>query len=372
MKKQAKKKSNQQINLSKKEKTYLVFSLFLFLFSIVGIYYFLFLPAWLILPTGNDRLEVETIKETEKNEIDYSNYSARFLDGVLVEKDRARLYPVAVILDNQPKFRPAFGLARAALVYELPTEGGTSRFLAIYNSDEDLDKVGPVRSARPYFIELALDSSAVLIHCGGSPESLARLAQARITSLNEFYLGNYFWRDKNLPAPHNIMINSQAWQTFLDNYGFKEAQAASWLFDNHQSEEKIAIPKETVVEPEIITIHYSQDYQSSWHYQAVGNYYQRRVKNQIQLDQGEEITAKNLILHYTSSQVLDEVLRLKIEIIGQGQAIICQQGTCQTGSWQKAGSLERLSYFDKNGQEIIFEPGPTWIAVITAGAKVDF
>ena len=56
--------------------------------------------------------------------------------------------PLAVMVENEYNARPQSGLDRAGIVYEILAEGGTR--LALYLG-EDLEEIGPVRSARPYF-----------------------------------------------------------------------------------------------------------------------------------------------------------------------------------------------------------------------------
>lgn len=365
MKEKVKKKNNNKFTFNQKEGIYLFISLFLLLFSLLGIYFILFLPDFIYYNKVNNDNNIIEINDTRgeedgKEEVveinECPDCKSRFLDGILVKPEKANLYPVAIILDNEPKARPIQGIEKAALVYELPTEGASSRFLAVFNSDEYVDKVGPVRSARSYFIDLAQDSSALLIHCGGSPNALAFLGQNRIKSLNEFYFGSYFWRDKNLPAPHNIMIKSESWQKFLDNNGLQEVRSASWQFNNDNTEKQV----NDIIDSEIL-VYYSKNYQSTWHYIEEGNYYRRDES---------DIKVKNLILHFASSQVIDEKLRLKIEMLGEGKAIICQNGICQNGTWRKNNHLERLRYFIDE-KELVFEPGSTWISFISAGAKTN-
>ena len=80
--------------------------------------------------------------------------------------------PVAVMVDNHPGARPQSGLNQACLVFEAPVEGGITRFMAVYGHGQEVPKIGPVRSIRPYFVRLAKSLGAVLAHCGGSYRGL--------------------------------------------------------------------------------------------------------------------------------------------------------------------------------------------------------
>ena len=67
--------------------------------------------------------------------------------GTLVASDIATRKPIAVVIENHPDARPQSGLNKADLVYETFAEGGITRFLAIFQTQEHKE-IGPVRSAR--------------------------------------------------------------------------------------------------------------------------------------------------------------------------------------------------------------------------------
>src|SRR5690606_40933230 len=88
---------------------------------------------------------------------------------------------------------PTGGRAEASMVVEMPVEGGITRLLAFYDA-QDPQRVGPVRSARPYFVELAQRSQAVLVHDGGSPDAMVMIASASVPTLNAYTSGDLFAR----------------------------------------------------------------------------------------------------------------------------------------------------------------------------------
>lgn len=353
-----KKNKSKQI-FKNKERVLFLLSLFL-LFLISAIVYFNF-------RLKENEIIDEIIIKNEEIITKKDNLVPRFIDGVLVEKERANNYPIALILDNEPRYTPPRGISQASLVYELPSEGGSSRFLAIFASDENIETAGPIRSARPYFIDLAIDSSALLAHCGGSPQALAKISQLSIISLNEFYNENYFWRDSNYIAPHNIMTSSSLWQKFLENNDLENIKNDSWQFKNKED-----LNNDIQTEHENILIYYSQNYQSNWRYIEDGNYYQRQIKDEIQYDNKNKIKAKNIILHFSTSRVLDDMLRLEIDILSEGRAVICQLGKCKNGKWVKKSQEERLRYYYNDDKEVVFLPGLSWVSFISAGARVDY
>ncbi|HEX9015910.1 MAG TPA: DUF3048 domain-containing protein, partial [Chloroflexota bacterium] len=111
-------------------------------------------------------------------------------------------FPVAVMVENSPDARPQSGLARADVLYEAPVEGGISRFMAVFVNGV-ADNIGPVRSARHYFVYLAAEYNASLVHIGSSPQGYEALDATGLVDLDETYGDPGFWRIKGRAAPHN-------------------------------------------------------------------------------------------------------------------------------------------------------------------------
>ena len=76
------------------------------------------------------------------------------MPGVQIFKGSDR--PIAVMIDNNIDAQPQAGLNDAYMVYEIIVEGGESRLMALFKG-VSLDKIGPVRSSRHYFLDYALE-----------------------------------------------------------------------------------------------------------------------------------------------------------------------------------------------------------------------
>ena len=76
--------------------------------------------------------------------------------------------PLAVMLDNVQAALPQRGLQSADLVYEMVTEGGITRLMAVYSDYTSMPEVGPVRSARDQHVQLMFPLGAMYLHVGGS------------------------------------------------------------------------------------------------------------------------------------------------------------------------------------------------------------
>ena len=302
----------------------------------------------------------------------------RFIDGVWVKPGEENLVIASVILDNHPDARPILGLAQANLVYEAEAEGGITRYLAFFTSDQNLEKIGPVRSVRPYFVDWAEEISPLMAHCGGSPEALVKVVKSNVYSLNEFYNGSYYWRDKDMPRPHNIFTSSENLNKFLDKKNWTESKFSPWQFKDPSALLRTGDSLLEEIKNPTIKIGYSSpvledEFIVEWQYDEENNDYIRYLGGDIHKTGKEKIIkAKNVIIQYADAEVIDDELRLKMKTVGKDKVVICLDGECQEGEWRKDGSTARTRYYYKSGKEVEFNAGTTWVEVVRLEIEVSY
>jgi hypothetical protein len=174
----------------------------------LGVYWVARTPTQIqsnLFQTSRSAVDTPVVEPTpEVNEL------ARQTDGVLVETSQAKLYPIAVMIENAAfgGVRPQAGLSYAQIVYEVVVEGGITRFMAIYAGDMP-DVIGPVRSARPTYLEFAAEYDALYGHAGGSPEALQAISGLQVKDLSALAADSrFFYRDGSKVAPHNLFTSS--------------------------------------------------------------------------------------------------------------------------------------------------------------------
>ena len=149
-----------------------------------------------------DVMEEENIDEVEEQVLPFVT---PFTGERVAEEISTR--PILATINNHPKARPQSGLAQADIVYEMLAEGDVTRLLALYQS-EIPEKIGPVRSARSYFIDIAKGFDAFYIAHGYSPEAKSMLESRVVDNINGMhYDGTYFKRSSERKAPHNSYIS---------------------------------------------------------------------------------------------------------------------------------------------------------------------
>jgi len=289
----------------------------------------------------------------------------RWLDGQPVAADQISLKPVAIVLENHFESRPVSGLEYASVIYETVVEGDITRFLAIFDSSIKAKKIGPVRSVRPFFVELAEEWNAVLFHAGGSQDAMYKLTYSPVYNVNEISGdGIYFWRDKNRTPPHNLYTSADLVSRAM---AAKEIDPAAdflpWLFKDDLDQK---INKSINQDSGNIKIDFLGNplYQVEYQYNPATNDYTRYLAGQVhKTDQGIVLKAKNVVVQHVKSKVLDDYGRLSINLQNGGLAEIYQDGQRIDGRWKKVGYRTRF-YDQKNDKEVEFNRGVIWVELV--------
>jgi len=273
----------------------------------------------------------------------------------------------AVMVENHFDARPLSGIAKADMVFEFPVEGGITRFMAIFNSSSTVAKIGPVRSARPYYVEYARSLDAVYAHVGGSPEALNRInGLYNFKNLDEMANENTFWRDSRRYAPHNAYTSiKKINQAYKNKKWHNDVKDVFWKFIDPEKTTTSTKKINDNTSVQAIKILYGGSYNVKWVYDLLQKKYIRYQANSKQYDQDQTLVEfKNIIIIYTNQKVLDKKGRLRITVNGNGKAIIISNGQQQIVSWHKK-SGEFIYFLDEDGQEVKFNPGKTWLSFIT-------
>lgn len=294
---------------------------------------------------------------------------ARLIDGVFMPEDSKEFYPKAVTIENNVDARPQSGLSKANLVIEAPVEGGITRFLAVFADNETVSEIGPVRSARPYFLDWARELNAVYAHVGGSPEAINIIKSDKgLIDLDQYFLSQYYWRSSKRPRPHNVYTSTELLNEAVDYFLLKESDFEVWNYKDDLS--LTERPEQT----DNILIDFSTyANRVEWKYIRESNDYLRYAAGEKHLEKdGGEIRAKNIIIQKTSVVSLDIEDRKKIKTIGDGEAIIFLDGRIIEGVWKKEAVEKRTRFYDKEDNEVEFNRGTTWIEVVGKSVILEY
>lgn len=271
--------------------------------------------------------------------------------------DQTNYKPVGVIIENNSAARPQSGIQAADIVYEAPVEGCT-RFFCIYN-DNMPEYIGPVRSARLYFIRFQQEWDCAFVHFGGPSSGKSNVyldssnhIDVRIDLIKGSY-NDYYWRIDDRSAPHNAYTSALKCQQLID----EEATIHTFNYadENTYTGQKISSVTLPFYSGEV-TYKYDETTDLLLRYMDNKEFTDAETKSIISI--------KNLIVQYNHFYHGNETKgRWLCDHIGEGKADYFINGVHIKGTWEKESFESPTIYKDVNGNEIILLPGNTWIAV---------
>lgn len=298
--------------------------------------------------------KVENPKDTEPSR----------LTGVEIPKELNKRPVTAIMIENSPDARPQSGLRDAGIVFEAIAEGGITRFNALFLESQP-DYIGPVRSVRPYYIDLFLPFDAAIAHAGGSGDGLSKLKALHVKDLDYLHNPSGYHRVSNRFAPHNLYTSMNALDTLSSAKGFTSSTFTSWL---RKAEEPGKTPKATKIDLNLsgvlYNVHYDYDAKSNTYKRSEGGKPHTDYKSHKQLSPRVVIA---LVLPYSKDGIYS-VYKTK----GPGTLFVFQDGQVQKGKWKKGDSKSQLTFYDSEGNKLALDPGQTWVTLVASSSAVKY
>lgn len=334
------------------------------------------------------------------------------LNGVKFTKTEKDLWetrrPLTVMIENHTDARPQSGLSKADVVYEVVAEGAITRFMAVfYCADalyalKDEYDIGPVRSARTYFLDWASEYSdtPLYAHVGGAGQCNDPTVDPRAKALCQ--IEKYGWKNKDTwgdldqwalgikecrreetRVGHEVATEHQMYCSSLALWAKAEARkltnlnykGVSWNKNFRSWQFKEDQPSAGSVSPEFDFWRDYKAYAVKWDYDKASNAYRRSNGGQPHIDFNtqEQLVAKNVVVQFAKETgPLDEHKHLIYGTTGNGRALIFQDGLVIEGTWAKKSRTDRTLYYDNSGREVKFNRGPVWIEILPTTGKVNY
>lgn len=272
---------------------------------------------------------------------------------------------LGIVVENSPAARPLSGIEHAAIVYEVPAEGGITRFLALF-SRVPAGPVGPVRSVRPYIVELAASHGVVLTFCGGSPDALDMIRRMKYPGINELARAAGFYRDSARRAPHNLYASPDALMRRIAGAGFSVGEARTgFVYDP-------ATGADSEHRAQGLSARMGVQYTVKWAYSPESGVYLRSVNGNPDVDRSGvyRMAAENVAVVFTPTRVLDAEGRLAVKLEGAGRAVVASGGSITEAKWERA-SGQPLRLITEAGGDVTLRTGRTWIHVVDTSTRLD-
>ncbi|HSX36956.1 MAG TPA: DUF3048 domain-containing protein, partial [Patescibacteria group bacterium] len=292
------------------------------------------------------------------------------LTGLPVDPSVNQRPVTGVMIENSIDARPQSGLGQAGVVFEAVAEGGVTRFLALFQ-DTQPDNIGPIRSARPYYIQWALGFDAGYAHVGGSPDGLQDIRDWGVRDLDQFFNSGSYHRTSDREAPHNVYTSIAALHQLEASKGYNSSNFTGFV---RKTETKPKQPTVTSIDFAISGPTYNPHYD----YDATTNNYLRSEAGSPHIDANSnaQIASKVVIaLIVPKSQgALDAsgAYYSEYAAVGSGAAYIFQDGGVTTATWQKAGNTSQITFTDASGKTVGLDPGQTWLTALGDSSEATY
>jgi hypothetical protein len=286
------------------------------------------------------------------------------LTGVeMADPTLAMRRPLDIKVDNYPGSRPPSGLQKADVVFEHFAEGAITRFSAIFLC-QDHERVGPVRSARLIDVEHLVDMfDGVLVHYGAANRVLPMIREAGFPDMDGYFGAEGFFTASGRVSPFNkyadtsalwASVQEQGWQQPADRWGFAFSESVDWA--------------ERVGEIKVV---YAPQNWARWEYDEESGLYRRYAGEEMHIDEssGEALTAATVVVlqaNHTETDI-DEgygSFSVRIDLLGQGSAVVFRDGTSAEGMWVRQSRTEMIRILDQAGEPVPFKPGNVWVQVV--------
>ena len=296
---------------------------------------------------------------------------------LVVQQNQIKIYsgtdrPIAVMIDNHSGAWPQANLNKAYLVYEIVVEGGETRLMALFKG-QNLDKIGPVRSSRHYFLDYALENDAIYVHHGWSPQAQSDISTLGVNNINGIQESSAsFWRVKDKSAPHNLFTSTDSILKIAERKGYSKTSDKKSVLNYVANE--VEMPA-TAVNATSVTIPHSNLQTVKYEYDVQNKTYKRYARNKLQTDYitGETITTKNIIITMCDNYTLNDSEnkgRQGLKNIGTFKGYYITEGKAIEIQCTKNDRDEQTVYKDLNGKEIEVNDGNTFINICPTDAKL--
>lgn len=322
-----------------------------------------------LLLNKSDPAPVTVTKPVKKVAVQKPTTVPSTLSGLQVAPEVNQRPVVGVMIENSQAARPQSGLSEAGVVFEAIAEGGITRLLALYQ-DKQPGNIGPIRSARPYYVQWSEGFRAAYAHVGGSPEALTNIRSWGVQDMDQFHNADAFRREKSRPSPHNVYSNVADLAALAGQKGYKSE------FTGFARKKASPAPQPTASTIDM-TIS-SRLYNSMFTYDAATNTYLRSMGGSAHIDANtNKQLAPNVVIALivplsSGGRTSQGGSYSNYNPIGSGQAYVFQDGSVTIGNWHKADNRSQITFTDGAGAPLALNPGQTWLTALAGSNKLTY
>lgn len=291
--------------------------------------------------------------------------------------------PVAVSVNNIQAALPQYGVSKADILYEFETEGGITRFCALFTDLENIKQIGPIRSARSYFNNISAAYNAPLIHCGGSETGKAGYYDFnnKLTNwehIDQVYNGAYFFRDEDryynqgYNWEHTLFTTGEKLLTAFDK---KEMD----MVNEDGTDYGLVFDDDVVVQGDVakeITVKFLGTKTTTMTYNEASGKYQMSEYGDKLIDAltNEQVEFSNVLVIFAdqTKQRPRKTLLSYYDMIGTGEGYFAHGGNITKIKWSRKKVTEPFSYTYTDGTPVTLGVGNSYAAVVDFDGSVKY
>lgn len=272
--------------------------------------------------------------------------------------------PVAVVVENHPQARPQWGLCSPDIVIEGLAEGGITRMMYVFADITSAPKVGPTRSARNNYIEMAAALDAVYVHFGGSYAAYNLMkSDSGIDHIDGSYDGKYFSRDKSrgVATEHTAYTTGEWITNAIADKGFRTE-----VDEKYAAPFKFAKQTRTLANQcESVKVVFSNNYTHTFQYDSTdGLFYNVMNTTPMKDADGKQMAVENVIVIYCNVTSLNGDAKLVNWNLTSGKGLYFSNGGYEEITWEKGGVHDMLKLYSADGSELELNQGKSWIGFV--------
>lgn len=297
------------------------------------------------------------------------------LTGLEIRSETVGKRPVAVMVENSPAARPQWGLSTPDIVVEGLAEGGITRMMWLYADAKDMPKVGPTRSARHDYVEIAEGFDAIYVHFGGSVYAYDTLQKDKVDDIDGTKAdGKYFARDKsrNTAVEHTAYTTGENIQNAISEKGLrtdiKDANAYPFSFAAEKQTLSGGACNSVLA---VFSGTQKSGYTHTFKYNAEdGLYYNYMNTSEMKDANGSTMAVSNVLILYTGISNVQGSDKGHVDWDLQGgNGVYVSNGTYQNIKWSKGTASNPnspLKLTDESGNVLKLNTGKMWIGFVPA------
>ena len=294
-------------------------------------------------------------------------YVKSILTGEYVTEEIGTRRPVAFMIDNVKGAFPHYGTSRASVIYEAPVEADLTRECAIFESWDDLDRIGSMRSCRDYFISYAAGFDSIYCHYGQAAYALPYLESDNVDNISGLadYGGKVYYRASDISAPHNAYASADGVKAGIEYLGYDTTLPTDYKGSFNYAWVGQEVDLSAGADATYVATGYANSH--SWfEYNAEEGVYYRFQYGAAEMDgaTGEQLKTKNIILEYENGTLYDTSAYVHFDTTSGGKGKYISNGKAVDITWEREDFYSPAKYYLADGSELTMNTGKTWVCII--------